>query len=231
MYDKQRERGEANLIITNKEKNNDVKTMIVFLLIFYFLWTIKELWLIDYIYAYGEIISPLIEALVKGVVWIFPTWLYIKYYLHNDPFGYLKMNVNVFKGLFWGVILSLLFAFYFIFQTYIINQQSFQFSLSLDDYLNGFIMAGVAEEIVFRGFILQELDKRLAFWKANIITAVLFLVVHYPIWIYNDIIFQFGSHLYVFLLGLLFGFVFKKSGSLWAVILLHAVHNFFVSII
>ncbi|MEB2299009.1 CPBP family intramembrane metalloprotease [Lysinibacillus xylanilyticus] len=219
------------MFITNKEKNNDVKTMIGFILIFYFVWTIKELWLIDYIYSYGEIISPLIEALVKGVVWIFPTWLYIKYYLHNDPLDYLKMNVNVIKGLFWGVMLSLLVAFYFTFQTYITNQQSFQFSLSLDDYLNGFIMAGIAEEIVFRGFILQELDKRLAFWKANIITAVLFLVVHYPIWIYNDIIFQFVSHLYVFLLGLLFGFVFKKSGSLWAVILLHAVHNFFVSII
>ncbi|MGE7688406.1 CPBP family intramembrane glutamic endopeptidase [Lysinibacillus sp. NPDC097214] len=219
------------MIITNKEKNNDVKTMIGFILIFYFVWTIKELWLIDYIYSYGEIISPLIEALVKGVVWIFPTWLYIKYYLHNKPFDYLRMNVNVIKGLFWGVMLSLLVAFYFTFQTYFINQQSFQFSLSLDDYLNSFIMAGIAEEIVFRGFILQELNKRLAFWKANIITALLFLVVHYPIWIYNDIIFQFGSHLYVFLLGLLFGFVYKKTGSLWAVILLHAVHNFFVTII
>ena len=205
--------------------------MIGLLLIFYFVWTIKELWLIDFIYSFGEIISPFLEALVKWFVWIVPTWLYIKYYLHTNPFDYLRMNVYVIKGLFWGVVLSLLVGFYFSIETYIIHQQSFQFSLSIDDYLNSFIMAGIAEEIVFRGLILQELNKRLAFWKANMITALLFLAIHYPIWIYNDLIFQFGSHIYVFLIGFLLGFVYKKTGSLWAVILLHAAHNFFVTII
>ena len=61
------------------------------------------------------------------------------------------MNVNVKKGVFWGIVLSLLIGLYFAFETYIFNQQSFQFSLSFDDYLNGFLMAGIAEEIVFRG--------------------------------------------------------------------------------
>lgn len=121
---------ESQLRVESKVKNNDVKAMIGFLLIFYLVWTIKELWLIDYIYSFGEIISPLLEALVKGFVWIVPTWLYIKL-------------------------------------------------LSIDDYLNGFLMAGLAEEIVFRGLILQEINKKMAFWKANIITALLFLVIHY----------------------------------------------------
>ncbi|MFJ8099457.1 lysostaphin resistance A-like protein [Lysinibacillus sp. NPDC096212] len=219
------------LSFENKVKNNDVKTMIGFLLIFYFVWSIKELWLIEYIYSFGEIISPLLEALVKGFVWIVPTSLYIKYYLHTNPFDYLKMNVNVKKGLFWGVILSLLVGLYFTSETYIINQQSFHFSLSFDDYLNGFLMAGLAEEIVFRGLILQEINKKMTFWKANIITALLFLVVHYPIWIYDEKIFHFGTHLYVLFLGLLFGFVYKKTGSIWSVIILHAFHNFFVTII
>ncbi|MGE7946920.1 CPBP family intramembrane glutamic endopeptidase [Lysinibacillus sp. NPDC093688] len=222
---------ELKLSVENKVKNNDVKTMIRFLLIFYFVWSIKELWLIEYLYSFGEIISPLLEALVKGFVWIVPTSLYIKYYLHTNPFDYLKMNVNVKKGLFWGVILSLLVGLYFTSETYIINHQSFQFSLSFDDYLNGFLMAGLAEEIVFRGLILQEINKKMTFWKANIITALLFLVVHYPIWIYDEKIFHIGTHLYVLFLGLLFGFVYKKTGSIWSVIILHALHNFFVTII
>ncbi|MGE7625537.1 hypothetical protein ACQKMD_21910 [Viridibacillus sp. NPDC096237] len=141
---------ESKLSGESKVKNNDIKTMIVFLLIFYFVWTIKELWLIDYIYSFGEIISPLLESLVKGFVWIVPTWLYIKYYLHTNLFDYLRMNDNVKKGFLGGVVLSLLVGLYFAFETYIINQQSFQFSLSFDDYLNGFFMAGIAEEIVFR---------------------------------------------------------------------------------
>jgi len=222
---------ELQMSVESKVKNNDIKTMIGFLLIFYFVWTIKELWLIDYIYSFGNNISSLLEALVKGLIWIVPTWLYIKYYLHTNPFEYLRVNVNVKIGIFWGVVLSLLIGLYFAFETYIINQQSFQFSLSIDDYLNGILMAGIAEEIVFRGLILQEINKKMAFWKANIITALLFLVIHYPVWIYNEIFFHFGTHVYIFILGILFGFVYKKTGSLWSVIILHVLHNFFVSII
>lgn len=171
------------------------------------------------------------EALVKSFIWIVPAWLYIKNYLGTNPINYLKMNVNVKKGLFWGIVLSLLVGLYFALETYILNQQSFHFSLSFNDYLNGFIMAGIAEEIVFRGLILQEINKRLAFWKANVITALLFLVIHYPFWIYNESFLNFGTHIYVVLLGLLFGFVYKKTGSLWSVVLLHAFHNFFVTIL
>ncbi|MBK3493617.1 CPBP family intramembrane metalloprotease [Viridibacillus sp. YIM B01967] len=54
---------------------------------------------------------------------------------------------------------------------------------------------------------------------------------HSPIWIYNEIFFHFGTHIYIFIIGLLFGFVYKKTGSLWSVIILHALYNFFVTII
>lgn len=219
------------LSVTNRAKVNNGKILIGGLILFYLAWAIKELWFIEYIYMFGEITSPLLEAFVKSMIWIVPVWLYIKYYLSTNPSSYLKMNVNVKKGGLWGIILSLLLGICLISEAFLFNDASFHFSLSFDDYLNTFIMAGLAEEIVFRGLILQELNKRWAFWKSNVITALLFLVIHYPIWIYNDIIFHFGSHIYVFFIGLLFGFIFKKTGSLWSVVLVHAFHNFFLSII
>lgn len=222
---------ELKLGVENKAKISDVKIMIGYLFIFYFVWSIKELWLRQYIYSFDETTSAFLEALVKSFIWIIPAWLYIKNYLGTNPINYLKMNVNVKKGLFWGLALSMLVGLYFSFETYILNGQTFHFSLSFNDYLNGFIMAGIAEEIVFRGLILQEINKRLTFWKANVITALLFLVIHYPFWIYNGSFFNFGTHIYVVLLGLLFGFVYKKTGSLWSVVLLHAFHNFFVTIL
>ena len=173
--------------ILTKEKNSDVSILIGYLILFYLAWTIKELWLIEYIYSFGEIISPLLEALVKSLIWIVPAWIYIKLYLHSIPISFLKMNVNVKKGLLWGIFLSLLLGAFLILEAYLFNGVSFHFSLSFDDYLNTLLMAGLAEEIVFRGLILQELDKRMTFWKANLITALLFLVIHYPIWIYNDV--------------------------------------------
>jgi uncharacterized protein len=218
-------------VVANKARVSHVNVMVGGLFLFYLVWTIKELWLIEYIYSFGNLISPLIEAIVKSVIWIVPVWLYITYALNRSAISYLKLNVNVKKGLLWGIGLSLLMGLGLIGEAYIFNNASVHFSLSFDDYLNTFIMAGLAEEIVFRGLILQEINKRLAFWKANVITSLLFLVIHYPIWIYNDIIFHYGSHLYVFIIGLLFGFVYKKIGSLWSVILLHAFHNYFLSII
>lgn len=222
---------ESKISIESKGEISDLKIMIRYIFIFYLVWSIKELWLRQYIYSFDETTSAFMEALVKCFIWIVPAWLYIKYYLSTNPTDYLKINANVKKGLFWGIVLSLLVGLYFAFETYIFNQQSFHFSLSINDYLNGFVVAGIAEEIVFRGLILQEINKRVAFWKANVITALLFLVIHYPFWIYNESIFDFGTHIYVVLLGLLFGFVYKKTGSLWSVVLLHAFHNFFVSII
>ena len=225
---------EPKLSIEKEVKISDVKIMIGYLFVFYFVWSIKELWLIQYIYSFDETTSAFLEALIKSFIWIVPAWLYIKKYLNTNPIAYLKMNVNVKKGVFWGIVLSILIGLYFAFETYIFNQQSFQYSLSFDDYLNGFLMAGIAEEIVFRGLILQEINKKVTFWKANIVTALLFLVIHYPIWIYNAEFLEFfiaGTHIYVFTIGLLLGFVYKKTGSLWSVVLLHTFHNFFVTII
>lgn len=66
-----------------KEKNN-INIIIGFLVFFYVAWTIKELWLLEYIYSFGEIISPLVDALVKSLIWIVPVSIYIKIHLHRS---------------------------------------------------------------------------------------------------------------------------------------------------
>lgn len=222
---------QSKFSIKNRDKISDVKILLVYLVIFYLLWALKELWLVKYIDIFDKNTSAIFEAVVKFFIWIVPAWLYIKYYLKASPVRYLKINVNVKKGLLWGAVLSLVIGLYFAVETYILYEKSFQFSLSFDDYLNSFLMAGIAEEFVFRGLILQEINKKITFWKANIITALLFLVIHYPIWIYNSEFFMLGAHIYIFAVGLLFGLVYKKTGSLWSVVILHIFHNFFVTII
>lgn len=216
--------------VAYRVKNHDIGVMVGYLVFFYLAWSIKELWLIEYIYAFGEILSPLLESLVKSFIWIVPVWIYVKFHLQSDPTSYLKMNINVMPGILWGILLSLLLGAGLILEEYLFNGVSFHFSLSFDDYLNTVIMAGLAEEIVFRGLILQEFNKKWTFWKANVVTALLFLVIHYPIWIYNGTFLPFDSHIYVFFVGILFGFIFKKTGSLWTVIILHAFHNYVLSI-
>ncbi|WP_376752497.1 CPBP family glutamic-type intramembrane protease [Rummeliibacillus suwonensis] len=62
-------------------------------------------------------------------------------------------------------------------------------------------------------------------------TSLLFLLIHYPIWIHNREFFHFGTHIYIFLLSLVFGFIYKKTGSIWSVVLLHSFYDLFVTII
>lgn len=221
---------ETKLSVKSENKISDIKPITLYLFIFYLVWTFKELWLAKYIHLFGDTTTAFLNALIKISIWIVPAWLYIKYYLKTNPIGYLKININVKKGLFFGVVLSLLLGLYFSFETYMFNNQTFNLTLSFDNYLNAILLVGITEEIVFRGLILQEISKRLSFWNANLITSFLFLAIHYPIWIYNGDFFNLWSQIYVFFLGLIFGFVFKKTGSLWLVVILHSFHNFFVSI-
>ncbi|WP_186725754.1 CPBP family intramembrane glutamic endopeptidase [Rummeliibacillus sp. SL167] len=69
----------------------------------------------------------------------------------------------------------------FVIEVYLINKETFHFLLPLDSYLDGFLIVGITEEMVFRGFILKEINSRISFWKANGITSLLFLLIHYPI--------------------------------------------------
>jgi membrane protease YdiL (CAAX protease family) len=222
---------ELNLKTENNAIICNVQTLLLYLLFFYFIWTLKELWLINFFHSFSEPTYAILEALVKVLLWIVPIWIYVKYFLNTSPMNYFNMNINVKKGLFWGIILSTLVGLYFAIEVYLVNKETFHFVLPLDSYLDGFLVVGITEEMVFRGFLLKEINKRMSFWKANIITALLFLFIHYPIWIHDGEFFHFWAHAYIFLLGLIFGFVYKKTGSLWSVVLLHSFYDLFVNFI
>lgn len=77
------------------------------------------------------------------------------------------------------------------------------------------VVAPLAEETLFRGFLLQGLARRFRFWPAAFISSAAFALAH--VW----------PHLYppVFLLGLAFSWLFWRTGSLWTAIAAHATLN------
>lgn len=213
------------------ENRNSIKILIRFLLSFYFIWTLKELWFVQFVYLLGGATSSIINGLIKVFVWAVPVCIIIKFLLNSNPFTYLKLNINVKKGLLLGIGSSFLMGIYLVINTMINKELTSSFSLTFNEVLNSVLLAGLLEEMMFRGFILQEIHKRLDFWKANALTALLFVAIHYPVWIRLGTFFHFETHLYIFLVGLLFGYVYKKTGSLWAAIILHSAHNFFLAIL
>lgn len=77
------------------------------------------------------------------------------------------------------------------------------------------VVAPLAEEILFRGFLYPYLKSIWPQWVALLFTAFLFALVH--------------QHLPVFLplmwLGIVLALLYEKTGSLWSTITLHALFN------
>lgn len=214
----------------NEQKLNHINPIIWFIFLFNIFWICGQILFVEYIHILGDPASVLLNAGIKIIVYVFSALLYIKFVLNREPLQYLKLNQHIRKGLFYGIGLSLLLGLYFTYQSGRLASGNFDFTLSFDDYLNVFLLAGITEEIVFRGLILQEINKKISFWKANLITSFLFLIIHFPTWMLTGVFSNFWAHIYVFSGGLVFGFLFKKTNSLWTVIILHSFHNLFVSI-
>lgn len=178
----------------------------------------------------GSITYALTSAALKVVIWIVPVLCFIKIVEKEDFLTYLGLRH---LGMKWIGIGSFLLIAYFFIIHFIVLHRPIDFRLGFDEWLNTVLLVGITEEIVFRGFILKKLMASYKFWLANTMTAFLFLFIHFPIWFYKGL-FEFPSILSasftVFLLGLIFGYVYKKSGSLWPVIVIHSLYDLFVSI-
>ena len=77
------------------------------------------------------------------------------------------------------------------------------------------VCAPILEEILFRGLIFESCRERFGGGVAVLISALLFGLVHgVPVQIIN-----------AFVVGLIFGYVYLRTGSLLSVILLHVLNN------
>ncbi|MCB9231212.1 MAG: CPBP family intramembrane metalloprotease [Bacteroidia bacterium] len=77
------------------------------------------------------------------------------------------------------------------------------------------LLAALGEEIFFRGFLQQTLARKMNPHVAVWLTGFIFSVIH----------FQFLGFFSRFLLGVVMGYLFLYSGSLWTSILAHFVNN------
>ena len=82
------------------------------------------------------------------------------------------------------------------------------------------VIAPVFEELVFRGILWWGLEKFLSSHVVLAITSILFALAHVD-----------TLHVIaVFPLGLLFGYLRHKTGSIWAPMIAHATNNILASL-
>jgi len=79
----------------------------------------------------------------------------------------------------------------------------------------GVIIAPLAEEIFFRGFIFTGLRERLPWWKAALISSAVFAILHL----------QITAFLPIFLLGMIFSLLYQRSESIFPGLIMHILTN------
>lgn len=201
----------------NKKEHLSKIWFSVYLVFFFLTWSLKELFIVsefDYL-----------RPFLKILIWIIPVFFFLKIIDRKNPWVYLKLNKRIGRRD-WKFI-GLAILFFIIYDVgYFFYYKQIDFHWSLSFFINAVLLAGVTEEVVFRGFFLQKFSSFLKFWPANALTALLFALIHLPYW------FAVGKIVvvpyYVFTFGLAMGYLMRKSKSLWPCIIVHSLHNLFI---
>lgn len=90
-----------------------------------------------------------------------------------------------------------------------------------DSILSTCILAPICEEFLCRGIMCRGMMQHRSPWSAILWSAFIFAVMHLNPW----------QSIPAFLIGVFFGWVYWKTGSLWTTILLHSVNNTFSTVL
>jgi len=200
----------------------------IYLIIFFTIWSVRELAIRPMLSdSLDRLIFQIVESVIKLLIWTLPVIVLIKYY-QNDMWISLKdMWTNKPRWFKDAPILLIVFVPLlrsFIFNGGVVIDPDFH-PTSL---IGSVLFVGVTEEIVFRGFLLNALLKKMKTYPAIALNEVLFVLIHFPFWIYLG--FDFSTFLAgsftVFLLGVLFSFSFIKTKNILVPIVLHMTWNF-----
>ena len=183
-----------------------------------------------FFYRYYTQNSDVIDELIfKPLIWIAPVML---------VFSSLGLQLNLKRPAISAVIISLLAGITLAIVQIATQVRTGDISqLNLPDniiWIPIITMAtAVSEEILFRGFILQQLLKKVPNLLANLITSIMFALIHIPIllFIYNaDIQFMSIGMYIVLVSSFMFGYLYIYTKNLWSPILAHFVYNLILSL-
>lgn len=77
------------------------------------------------------------------------------------------------------------------------------------------VLAPVMEEVLFRGILLESVRSKHSAGRAIVVSALMFGVIHFiPQQVVN-----------AFAIGLILGYIYVRTESLWPVIVIHALNN------
>ena len=203
-------------------------------------WTVRDVWI-----GVGALVAWMAAAVAAGVlielydvdvdaglyvslgelVLLVPVWVLA---VRKAPDGWRAVGLRGFPAGAVGIGCGLMIASFLLNLAYSLVLMQFDLRMQVDMgpilaaldspwafVLGAAVVAPVAEEIFFRGFVFAGLRQRYDWKVAAVASAALFAVIHL----------QPLAELPIFFLGLIFAFLYQWSGSIWPAIFLHVSTN------
>jgi len=219
---------------------SNLKAFSIFFLIFYLVWVFRAtifFGAVDKTIA-DDTLRLVFGNIIKFILWVIPAAVFVFRVDKQNPLDALKVTTEPDRGgLISATMVTLLyFIIVFVAEKYLISGRTLASLLQASPLLLLSTLAQVffspiSEELLFRGFVLPKLNKRFSFWQANVIQSLLFTAMHLPnwIWVNGPQLWLITMSISVFIIAMLFGWILRRTNSIWPPIVVHIVNNFLVS--
>ncbi len=204
-------------------------------------WTAAELLLVPRL---EEVLSPVTFVLVRDVVlkcliWLLPALLLIRRYggsLTVRPRALFRAPKS------WRLCLEVLALFAFCLAAgNLVRNRGLTVTPGFGpEDVVWMLFVGLTEETLFRGWLLnalwepRDLERTAPPWKPVALTSILFLLIHFPIWIRTGAFvanLTGGAFLSILVLSVVFSWTFWKTRSLAVPIVLHSAWDLMVTLL
>lgn len=216
--------------MTKKNKNT---LLIIYTIIFYAIWATFELIVKDILNnsIQNNVLCQLLKSgIIKNLVWTLPAILLIHKF-KSDVYITLKEMFSTKVNWLKYMPIFAIFTVYVLGGSILNNGKLEIVSDFGVDKIIIVLFVGLTEEMVFRGWLLNTTIREDKKWFCIIINAVLFLSIHFPIWIHTGVfISSFTSlqFLEIITLSVIFSYTFIKSRNILMPITLHMYYDLLV---
>jgi len=173
-----------------------------------------------------------LSEMIRIPVSIAILYFYTKY-VARIPLNKETLSFENFSPLKWalvGILMPALVMLIFYFSGNLeVLQTNFTLdqSIIIDNILKALGMslaAGIIEELVFRGYLVNLLSRKYSFWIAGIIPSLLFTIIH--IGAAKSVLNVFQLLVAGMLVSIMFLVIYKRTGSIWNASVVHFLWNF-----
>jgi len=160
----------------------------IYLIVFFTFWSVRELILRQELFNFFTPMgSELIGETIKLLTWTLPAVFLIHYFRNDMTIGLKEMFTNKLNwsrdGIF-VMVFFILFIARFIYARIVYGSFGLNPNMEPIRLIGAVLFVGITEELVFRGFLLNAFMKKMDVKFAVALDAILFTLIHYPIWIY-----------------------------------------------